>query len=166
MQQVSSYFTWRPCPRRWWSDLNVQLCAYETVSLGWSPFCDLFTPEEFRGFAVSILLPFTFRNQCNPSDLRIFLVFPVLFRSCVPSSIYWLRPVSWFSLLVLSRILVCLLLRVACSGGDRQRMGARISRLWFLFSLNMKLDSFCIAEFLYASSSAFSIDGDAYDWVR
>lgn len=28
-----------------------QLCAYETVSLGWSPFCQIFTPEEFKGFA-------------------------------------------------------------------------------------------------------------------
>ncbi|KAG0141524.1 hypothetical protein CROQUDRAFT_83136 [Cronartium quercuum f. sp. fusiforme G11] len=28
-----------------------QLCAYETVSLGWSSFCELFTPEEFKGFA-------------------------------------------------------------------------------------------------------------------
>ncbi|MBW0526827.1 hypothetical protein O181_066542 [Austropuccinia psidii MF-1] len=28
-----------------------QLCAYETVSLGWSPFCKLFTSEEFKGFA-------------------------------------------------------------------------------------------------------------------
>ncbi|EGG09376.1 uncharacterized protein MELLADRAFT_77108 [Melampsora larici-populina 98AG31] len=28
-----------------------QLCAYETVSFGWSSFCELFTPEEFKGFA-------------------------------------------------------------------------------------------------------------------
>ncbi|KAH9467827.1 hypothetical protein Pst134EA_011448 [Puccinia striiformis f. sp. tritici] len=32
--------------------LSMQkLCAYETVSLGWSDFCQLFTPEEFKGFA-------------------------------------------------------------------------------------------------------------------
>jgi len=28
-----------------------KLCAYETVSFGWSSFCQLFTPEEFKGFA-------------------------------------------------------------------------------------------------------------------
>ncbi|MBW0510514.1 hypothetical protein O181_050229 [Austropuccinia psidii MF-1] len=28
-----------------------ELCAYESVSLGFSPFCQLFTPEEFRGFS-------------------------------------------------------------------------------------------------------------------
>lgn len=27
-----------------------QLCAYETVSLGYSEFCDLFTEEEWKGF--------------------------------------------------------------------------------------------------------------------
>ncbi|KAJ6617660.1 histidine phosphatase superfamily [Mycena sp. CBHHK59/15] len=28
-----------------------QLCAYETVSLGYSPFCDLFTEEEWLGYS-------------------------------------------------------------------------------------------------------------------
>ncbi|KAI8457593.1 histidine phosphatase superfamily, partial [Phakopsora pachyrhizi] len=28
-----------------------QLCAYETVSLGWSDFCGLFTKKEFQGFS-------------------------------------------------------------------------------------------------------------------
>lgn len=29
-----------------------QLCAYETVALGFSAFCGLFTADEFKGFAV------------------------------------------------------------------------------------------------------------------
>lgn len=35
-----------------------QLCAYETVALGYSSFCDLFTEEEWRGFEYSIDLSF------------------------------------------------------------------------------------------------------------
>ena len=31
-----------------------QLCAYETVALGYSQFCGLFTEEEWRGFDYSI----------------------------------------------------------------------------------------------------------------
>ena len=31
-----------------------QLCAYETVALGYSKFCELFTEEEWRGFDYSI----------------------------------------------------------------------------------------------------------------
>lgn len=31
-----------------------QLCAYETVSLGYSKFCELFTEEEWRGFDYAI----------------------------------------------------------------------------------------------------------------
>ncbi|KZT05884.1 phosphoglycerate mutase-like protein [Laetiporus sulphureus 93-53] len=34
------------------------LCAYETVSLGYSKFCELFTEEEWRGFEYSIDLDF------------------------------------------------------------------------------------------------------------
>ena len=38
------------------SDLYAmqQLCAYETVALGYSRFCELFTEEEWRGFDYSI----------------------------------------------------------------------------------------------------------------
>ncbi|KAJ6621036.1 histidine phosphatase superfamily [Mycena sp. CBHHK59/15] len=35
-----------------------QLCAYETVSLGYSAFCDLFTEEEWKGYEYSIDLSF------------------------------------------------------------------------------------------------------------
>ncbi|TFY63429.1 hypothetical protein EVJ58_g3259 [Rhodofomes roseus] len=35
-----------------------QLCAYETVALGYSQFCGLFTDEEWRGFDYSIDLSF------------------------------------------------------------------------------------------------------------
>lgn len=37
------------------SDLYAmqQLCAYETVALGYSKFCELFTEEEWRGFDYS-----------------------------------------------------------------------------------------------------------------
>ncbi|KAK7466236.1 hypothetical protein VKT23_004964 [Stygiomarasmius scandens] len=35
-----------------------QLCAYETVSLGYSAFCDLFTEEEWKGFAYAADLVF------------------------------------------------------------------------------------------------------------
>ncbi|KAJ8612750.1 hypothetical protein MRB53_037326 [Persea americana] len=43
------------------SDLsNMQsLCAYETVALGYSAFCDLFTFEEWQGYEYSIDLDFT-----------------------------------------------------------------------------------------------------------
>jgi hypothetical protein len=30
--------------------LSIQMCAYETVSVGYSAFCDLFTEDEWRGF--------------------------------------------------------------------------------------------------------------------
>ncbi|KZT05885.1 phosphoglycerate mutase-like protein [Laetiporus sulphureus 93-53] len=35
-----------------------QLCAYETVALGYSEFCGLFTPEEWEGFEYAIDLSF------------------------------------------------------------------------------------------------------------
>ncbi|KIK63761.1 hypothetical protein GYMLUDRAFT_40825 [Collybiopsis luxurians FD-317 M1] len=38
------------------------LCPYETVALGYSAFCDLFTEEEWRGFAYSIDLGFWYTN--------------------------------------------------------------------------------------------------------
>ena len=31
-----------------------QLCAYETVALGYSAFCDLFTEEEWKGFEYAL----------------------------------------------------------------------------------------------------------------
>ena len=39
-----------------------QMCAYETVALGYSQFCGLFTEEEWRGFDYSIGEP-----QCLPA---------------------------------------------------------------------------------------------------
>ncbi|KAF5391937.1 hypothetical protein D9757_001686 [Collybiopsis confluens] len=38
------------------------LCPYETVALGYSAFCDLFTEEEWKGFAYSIDLDFWYTN--------------------------------------------------------------------------------------------------------
>jgi hypothetical protein len=35
-----------------------QLCAYETVSIGYSRFCELFTEEEWEGFDYSLDLSF------------------------------------------------------------------------------------------------------------
>ena len=34
------------------------LCAYETVGLGYSNFCDLFTEEEWKGFEYFLDLQF------------------------------------------------------------------------------------------------------------
>ncbi|KZT65932.1 phosphoglycerate mutase-like protein [Daedalea quercina L-15889] len=39
-----------------------QLCAYETVALGYSQFCGLFTEEEWRGFDYAIDLSFWYGN--------------------------------------------------------------------------------------------------------
>lgn len=39
-----------------------QMCAYETVALGYSSFCELFTEEEWRGFEYSIDLSFWYGN--------------------------------------------------------------------------------------------------------
>ncbi|KAJ3728872.1 histidine phosphatase superfamily [Lentinula raphanica] len=46
------------------SDLSAMqtLCPYETVALGYSAFCDLFTEEEWKGFAYSIDLSFWYGN--------------------------------------------------------------------------------------------------------
>ena len=46
------------------SDLYAmqQMCAYETVALGYSQFCGLFTEEEWRGFDYSIG-----ESQCLPA---------------------------------------------------------------------------------------------------
>ncbi|KAJ4488333.1 phosphoglycerate mutase-like protein [Lentinula aciculospora] len=38
------------------------LCPYETVALGYSAFCDLFTEEEWKGFAYGIDLDFWYGN--------------------------------------------------------------------------------------------------------
>ncbi|KAF9070401.1 phosphoglycerate mutase-like protein [Rhodocollybia butyracea] len=44
------------------------ICPYETVALGFSSFCDLFTEEEWKGFAYSIDLTFWYTNgPGNPS---------------------------------------------------------------------------------------------------
>ncbi|KAJ7766187.1 phosphoglycerate mutase-like protein [Mycena metata] len=39
-----------------------QTCAYETVALGYSAFCDLFTEEEWKGYEYSIDLSFWYNN--------------------------------------------------------------------------------------------------------
>ncbi|KAJ7636489.1 phosphoglycerate mutase-like protein [Roridomyces roridus] len=39
-----------------------QLCAYETVALGFSSFCDLFTEEEWKGYEYSVDLSFWYNN--------------------------------------------------------------------------------------------------------
>ncbi|KAF7341312.1 Acid phosphatase [Mycena venus] len=39
-----------------------QLCAYETVALGYSAFCDLFTEEEWKGYEYSVDLSFWYNN--------------------------------------------------------------------------------------------------------
>jgi len=39
-----------------------ELCAYETVALGYSSFCELFTEEEWKGFEYSIDLSFWYSN--------------------------------------------------------------------------------------------------------
>ncbi|TFK77210.1 phosphoglycerate mutase-like protein [Pluteus cervinus] len=45
-----------------------QLCAYETVALGFSAFCDLFTEEEWKGFEYFSDLAFWYGNgPGNPS---------------------------------------------------------------------------------------------------
>ncbi|KAF5375037.1 hypothetical protein D9758_000392 [Tetrapyrgos nigripes] len=42
---------------------NMQtLCPYETVALGYSVFCDLFTEEEWKGFEYSLDLAFWYSN--------------------------------------------------------------------------------------------------------
>jgi len=39
-----------------------ELCAYETVSIGYSEFCDLFTEEEWKGFEYQIDLDFWYSD--------------------------------------------------------------------------------------------------------
>ncbi|KAF7364289.1 Acid phosphatase [Mycena sanguinolenta] len=39
-----------------------QLCSYETVALGYSAFCDLFTEEEWKGYEYAIDLSFWYNN--------------------------------------------------------------------------------------------------------
>lgn len=43
-----------------------QMCAYETVALGYSSFCELFTEEEWRGFEYSIG---EYREMYDPHSL-------------------------------------------------------------------------------------------------
>ncbi|KAI0734593.1 histidine phosphatase superfamily [Fomitopsis betulina] len=53
------------------SDLYAmqQMCAYETVALGYSQFCGLFTEQEWRGFDYSIDLSFWYGNgPGNPAS--------------------------------------------------------------------------------------------------
>jgi Histidine phosphatase superfamily (branch 2) len=38
------------------------LCPYETVAFGYSPFCSLFTAEEWQGFEYSIDISFAGNN--------------------------------------------------------------------------------------------------------
>ncbi|KAK7468777.1 hypothetical protein VKT23_003278 [Stygiomarasmius scandens] len=46
-----------------------QLCAYETVALGWSSFCDLFTKEEWKGFEYALDLEFWYSfGPGNPAS--------------------------------------------------------------------------------------------------
>ncbi|KAJ6496230.1 acid phosphatase [Mycena sanguinolenta] len=39
-----------------------QMCSYETVALGYSAFCDLFTEEEWKGYEYGIDLSFWYNN--------------------------------------------------------------------------------------------------------
>ena len=49
-----------------WTAANVftaqELCPYETVSLGYSQFCDLFTYEEYQGLSYALDLQFAGNN--------------------------------------------------------------------------------------------------------
>ncbi|KAF7288319.1 Acid phosphatase [Mycena chlorophos] len=45
-----------------WAYAMQQTCAYETVALGYSAFCDLFTEEEWEGYEYSIDLSFWYDN--------------------------------------------------------------------------------------------------------
>ncbi|KAF7292511.1 Acid phosphatase [Mycena kentingensis (nom. inval.)] len=45
-----------------WLFAMQQTCAYETVALGYSAFCDLFTEEEWKGFEYSIDLSYWYNN--------------------------------------------------------------------------------------------------------
>nr|GAT44528.1 acid phosphatase [Mycena chlorophos] len=45
-----------------WVYAMQQTCSYETVALGYSAFCDLFTQEEWEGYEYSIDLSFWYNN--------------------------------------------------------------------------------------------------------
>ncbi|KAJ7239615.1 histidine phosphatase superfamily [Mycena haematopus] len=45
-----------------WLFAMQQTCAYETVALGYSAFCDLFTEEEWKGYEYSVDLSFWYNN--------------------------------------------------------------------------------------------------------
>ncbi|KAJ7642412.1 acid phosphatase [Mycena polygramma] len=45
-----------------WLFAMQQTCAYETVALGFSTFCDLFTEEEWEGYEYSVDLSFWYDN--------------------------------------------------------------------------------------------------------
>ncbi|KAF7292227.1 Acid phosphatase [Mycena indigotica] len=45
-----------------WLFAMQQTCAYETVALGYSAFCDLFTEEEWNGYEYSVDLSFWYDN--------------------------------------------------------------------------------------------------------
>ncbi|KAJ7048716.1 phosphoglycerate mutase-like protein [Mycena amicta] len=45
-----------------WLFTMQQTCAYETVALGYSAFCDLFTEEEWAGYEYSVDLSFWYNN--------------------------------------------------------------------------------------------------------
>lgn len=46
-----------------------EMCAYETVSIGYSRFCDLFTEEEWKGFEYSIGMQSVARRPVSKGDL-------------------------------------------------------------------------------------------------
>jgi len=45
------------------------LCPYETVAFGFSPFCLLFTAEEWQGFEYSIDMAFQIESGTPPRDV-------------------------------------------------------------------------------------------------
>ncbi|KAF8191057.1 histidine phosphatase superfamily [Mycena galopus ATCC 62051] len=45
-----------------WLFAMQQTCAYETVALGYSAFCDLFTEEEWKGYEYSVDISFWYDN--------------------------------------------------------------------------------------------------------
>lgn len=46
------------------------LCAYETVALGYSAFCDLFTYEEWQGYEYSVDIKFAGNNAFQSPSSR------------------------------------------------------------------------------------------------
>ncbi|KAI0717807.1 phosphoglycerate mutase-like protein [Cerioporus squamosus] len=47
-----------------------QLCAYETVAIGYSKFCELFTEDEWRGFDYSVDLNFWYNSAFGSPTTR------------------------------------------------------------------------------------------------